>query len=125
MIFDTNALLAFSDGDKALIPLLMRAPRHQIPVIVLGEYRYGLLRSRDRIRRERWLDELERSFDILDISRNTARYYAQVREELRTTGRPIPENDVWIAAVVREHGLELLSKDHHFDEVSGIARRSW
>jgi predicted nucleic acid-binding protein len=94
-------------------------------VIVLGEYRYGLKRSKECALRERWLDELELNFDVLEVSSKTAKHYAQIREELRRNGTPIPENDIWISAIVREHEIELLSKDRHFDVVRGLSRKEW
>ena len=125
MILDTNALSAFAGGEQAMLQILLAASRHQLPVIVLGEYRYGLKRSRERNARERWLDELESVCDVLEITGTTARHYAQIREELRFKGTPIPENDVWIAALAREHLVDIISKDSHFDYVEGIKRHAW
>jgi len=125
VILDTNALSAMADGDSGLQKLLLRSGQHQLPVIVIGEYRYGLKRSRERIARERWLDELEAIFEVLPIERSTTHHYAQIREELRTAGTPIPENDVWIAAIARQSGLEIASRDVHFDLVAGIRREHW
>jgi len=125
VILDTNAISALADGDVNLGRVLRSAKRHQIPVIVLGEYRYGLKRSKECALRERWLDELELNFDVLEVSSKTAKHYAQIREELRRNGTPIPENDIWISAIVREHEIELLSKDRHFDVVRGLSRKEW
>lgn len=125
MIFDTNALSAYADGDPNLLKLIRTAKRHQLPTIVLGEYRFGLLRSRERLARESWLVRLELECDVLDVNRQTAICYAEIREELRSLGRPIPENDIWIAAIAREHQLSILSRDQHFDQVPGLARFGW
>ena len=125
MILDTNSLSALADGDEDLFNILRKDLRHHLPVIVLGEYRYGLKRSRERALREQWLDDLESCSDILVVTSETARSYAQIREELRTSGKPIPENDIWIAALCREHGLKIVSRDSHFDSVTGIERVFW
>ena len=125
MILDTNALSALADGEEGLLAVLRKDLRHHLPVIVLGEYRYGLKRSRERASREQWLDELESYSDLLDITSDSARFYAQIREDLRTLGKPIPENDVWIAALCREHGLAIVSRDSHFDYVPDIKRVPW
>ena len=66
-----------------------------------------------------------RKFTVLDADTTTARRYADVREELRLAKTPIPENDVWIAALARQHDLPLLSRDGHFDCVSGLRRANW
>ena len=55
MILDTNGLSAMADGDGNLVPLLQQAHEIVVPVIVLGEYRYGIQQSRHRARYERWL----------------------------------------------------------------------
>jgi predicted nucleic acid-binding protein len=59
------------------------------------------------------------------VGRVTAQHYAEVRDELRRRGRPIPENDVWIAALAREHAQPVVSRDEHFDHVVGIRRVGW
>jgi tRNA(fMet)-specific endonuclease VapC len=59
------------------------------------------------------------------VSAETARLYAIVQAELRATGRPIPSNDLWIAAAARELSLPLLSRDKHFADVNGIEVVSW
>lgn len=55
----------------------------------------------------------------------TLPFYADVRMELKKAGTPIPANDVWIAALARQHGMPILSRDRHFDKVRGIARQDW
>ena len=125
MILDTNGLLAMADGDKNLEPLLQRATEIAIPVIVLGEYRYGIRQSRNRTRYERWLEEAIASCRVLVVDEGTAGQYAEVRDELKRSGRPIPGNDLWIAALARQHALPLLSRDRHFDFVPGLKRLGW
>ena len=125
MIVDTNALSAAADNDPAVIAVLSRADQMVIPVIVLGEYRYGITQSRNRSKYEMWLTGLQRDCFVLDIIEPTTIYYAEITTELRRAGKPIPTNDLWIAALCRQHALPLLSRDRHFDFVSGIQRISW
>lgn len=125
MILDTNGLSAMADGDVKLEPLLQSATEIAVPVIVLGEYRYGIRQSRRRIRYERWLAEVLASCRVLAVDEATAGEYAEVRDELKRAGRPIPGNDLWIAALARQHSLPLLSRDHNFDFVPGVQRVGW
>lgn len=125
MILDTNALSALADGDPALKPILMQASEIAIPVIALGEYRYGILHSRDQARYANWLAEHLPRFRILDVDQRTTVSYGAIRSELRKAGTPIPSNDTWIAALARQHSLAILSRDHHFDLVSGTHRVDW
>jgi tRNA(fMet)-specific endonuclease VapC len=125
LILDTNALSALADGDPALKPILTRASQIAVPVIALGEYRYGILHSRDQARYDRWLAEYLRQFRILEIDVTTAVAYSLIRSELRKAGTPIPSNDAWIAALGRQHSLAILSRDRHFDFVPGSDRVDW
>jgi tRNA(fMet)-specific endonuclease VapC len=59
---------------------------------------------------------------VLAVDKDTAEQYAEVRDELKRKGRPIPGNDVWIAALARQHALPLLSRDRHFDFVPRLKR---
>jgi predicted nucleic acid-binding protein len=61
----------------------------------------------------------------LAVDGDTADRYAEVRGELKQSGRPIPSNDLWIAALARQHALPLLSRDEHFDSVPGLRRIGW
>lgn len=124
MILDTNALSAIAEGDPG-------AERHfvaraaVIPVIVLGEYRFGVALSRYRRQYERWIQEMISVCRVLDVDEQTAVRYSQIRLQLREAGSPIPSNDAWIAALARQHELPILSHDHHFDLVKGVKRLDW
>ena len=125
MILDTNGLSAMADGQSTLEPILRKAAQIAIPVIVLGEYRYGISHSRDRKHYEQWLIEYLPKFRILDIDERTTIPYTAVWTELKKAGTAIPSNDVWIAALCRQHSLPLLSLDRHFDAVPGLKRLEW
>src|ERR1700674_5485139 len=125
MILDTNALSAFVDGDAHVGELLRRQPRAAIPVIVLGEFRYGIAESRYRAAYEAWLDAELPHFDISPVTDTTAIAYAVLRVALKQSGRPIPANDASSAALARDHGLPVLTRDHHFDVVPDLERKSW
>ena len=124
-MLDTNALSAFVDGDRALEPLVAARPRLSLPVIVLGEYLFGVRFSRRHKAYEAWLTQHLPDFQVLLVDEHTAVVYAEVRAELKTAGTPIPENDLWIAALARQHGLEIASRDTHFDQVRGLRRINW
>jgi tRNA(fMet)-specific endonuclease VapC len=125
MILDTNALSAFVDGDAGVGDALRTQARAAIPVIVLGEFRYGIAQSRRRSSYEAWLESSLIHFDVLAVTDETAIAYAALRVTLRRSGRPIPANDAWIAALALQHRLPVLSRDEHFDAVPGLNRRSW
>jgi predicted nucleic acid-binding protein len=125
MIVDTNALSAAADADPAVLAILGRAEQMAIPVIVLGEYRYGIAQSRKRASYENWLTGLLRDCTVIDVNQPTTQHYAEIVLELKRQGKPIPTNDLWIAALCVQHALPLLSRDRHFDLVPGIKRIDW
>jgi predicted nucleic acid-binding protein len=125
MILDTNALSAAANDDSAIIPLLARADQIAIPVIALGEYRYGIAQSRHRVSYAEWLNGLLHDCLVLDANEPTTHYYAEIILELKKKAKPIPTNDIWIAALCRQHSLPLLSRDRHFDLVPGVKRIGW
>lgn len=125
MILDTNALSAVADGENSAIELVARAERLAVPVIVLGEYRLGIAQSRHRTSYESWLRQWIAAVLVLDIDEETTHSYAAIGLELKKAGRPMPANDLWVAALCRQHSLPLLSRDRHFDLVSGIRRLDW
>ena len=125
MILDTNALSAFVDGAPEVGAIVGRQHQAAIPVIVLGEFRYGIMGSRHRKTYEEWLDIHLRHFDLLAITAETTLPYASLRATLKHLGRPIPANDAWIAALAMQHGLPILSRDEHFDALPDVRRTGW
>lgn len=125
MILDTNALSAFVDGDPAVGEVLRHQARACVPVIVLGEFRYGIAQSRHRGAYEQWLTSELSHFDVLPVTEETTVSYAEVRVALRNKGTPIPANDAWIAALALQHRLPVLSRDAHFDAVPRLSRQGW
>ncbi len=125
MILDTNALSAIAEGQAGATEKFSRARQVAIPVIVLGEYRFGIAQSRHRREYERWLEEMVSLVRVLELVEETAVWYARIRTQLKAAGTPIPSNDAWIAALCRQHALPLLSRDQHFDLIKGLQRLGW
>jgi tRNA(fMet)-specific endonuclease VapC len=125
MILDTNALSAFADGVAAVVQQIATADDLHVPVIVLAEYRFGISTSRRQREYEGWLARGRTFWNVLPIVEETAAHYAWIRQQLKKTGGPLPANDVWIAALARQHDLPVLSRDTHFDAVPDLIRLSW
>jgi predicted nucleic acid-binding protein len=125
VILDTNALSAIADGEPGAVAAISKARLIAIPVVVLGEYLFGIAQSRRRAEYERWINESLRTCRVLEISAETAARYAELWLELKRSGTPIPSNDAWIAALCRQYALPVLSQDQHFDLVKGIQRVPW
>lgn len=125
MILDTNALSAAADKEPSALQVVADAERLALPVIVLGEYRLGIAQSRHRAAYENWLREWVAAISLLDVDEETTRSYASIGLELKKRGTPIPTNDLWIAALGRQHSLPIISRDKHFDLVPGLRRIGW
>jgi predicted nucleic acid-binding protein len=125
LILDTNALSAAAEREPSALEVVARAERLEIPVIVLGEFRLGIAQSRYRGSYQNWLQGWIAAVSVLDIDEETTHFYAAIGVELKRKGKPIPANDLWIAALCRQHSLPLLSRDRHFDLVSGLQRIDW
>ncbi len=125
LILDTNAVSDFAESAPAIMEILVGVQGLALPVVTIGEYRFGIAQSRHATDYNHWLNQLIIQSSVLDITDETARHYAAIRLALKQIGKPIPMNDVWIAALCRQHDLPLLSRDQHFDVVSGIQRIDW
>lgn len=124
-ILDTNVIIALFASDKSVISLLDAADEVFIPAIALGELYYGAQksgRSENNIER---VSEFEEVSVVLDADATTAREYGRIKGELRTRGKPIPENDIWIAAIASHHGLTLVTRDQHFSHVPKLEIEKW
>ena len=125
MILDTNAFSALAEGETAVTAVVSKVAAVCIPVVVLGEYRFGIVQSHRRTEYERWLTDYLPTFQVLNIDDRTTMPYGDIRADLKRAGTPIPSNDVWIAALCRQHSFPVLSRDRHFDLVPGIKRIAW
>ncbi|OGW12920.1 MAG: hypothetical protein A2W77_02030 [Nitrospinae bacterium RIFCSPLOWO2_12_39_16] len=111
---DTDIAIKFLNGDKTIDSFLSRYSEIYLSVVVVGELIFGALNSRhaeQNLARHRKL--IQRAM-ILEIKETTANVYAKIRLVLKRKGKPIPENDLWIASACIEHKLPLISGDGHF-----------
>ena len=96
-----------------------------VPSIVLGEAYYGTQNSAHIAENLRVIDEFAASNVILPCDETTARVDGEIKYRLKVKGRPIPENDIWIAAIAHQHHLVLVTRDAHFQHVDGLQVESW
>lgn len=118
---DTNAYTAFKRGDAGIVAVLQHAPSIIVCATVLGELLGGFAGKRESDNRS----ELTQFFSVprvklVPVTAATADLYALVYAALRRKGRPIPTNDLWIAASSLEHGAALLTLDAHFQDIDGL-----
>ncbi len=124
ILIDTNAYSALMAGDESIADELTRHEAILLCPIVIAELYDGFSRgSRNRENRTILARFREKPRTVcVPITDATADWYAEIKRILRNKGRPIPINDVWIAASCMEHGARILSFDAHFDEIDGLLR---
>jgi tRNA(fMet)-specific endonuclease VapC len=123
VVIDTNAYSGFLRGDAKAVNVLRTAHEIHLPLIVLAELLAGFTAG-TRLKKNR--EELARFMasprvHMLKPDEKTAQHYADVYAALRAQGTPIPTNDLWIAALARQHRMPLLTFDVHFSAVPGLA----
>lgn len=119
---DTSAYSHFMRGDSAVAALVDRAEWLGLPAVVLGELRVGFLLGARREQNEERLLEFASSpvVEVVEVDDEVSRHYAQIVVDLRRAGRPIPTNDIWIAASALRAGALLLTYDVHFDAIGRL-----
>ena len=122
---DTNAVIAYREGIPTVCTLIEGADLLFLPVVVLGELLYGALNSAKPQKNEQVTHKFSAQSVLIPIDDAIAIRYATLRLQLKKMGRPIPKNDIRIAATCLELGVPLLTRDGHFDHVHGLEVINW
>jgi len=125
VLLDTNIIIALFGQDEAVLKQLQGAAEVFVPVIAVGELYYGAYKSRRSTANLQRVQEFAAANAILVCDGQTALVYGHGKNDLRQKGTPIPENDIWIAALARQHGLVLATRDKHFDTVDDLRIEAW
>ena len=125
IVLDTSVAVRFLNGDAAITERVLALPEIVLLVIVVGELLFGAENSTRPLQNlPRYLEFISACV-VVSLGRKTATTYAQTRLALKRKGRPIPINDVWIAAQCLEHGWVLVTGDTDFDYVDGLILEHW
>ena len=121
-LLDTNVIVKVLRGDPEAIGFLNSLGTDVFTsAVVIGELLYGANKSVKAEQNRQLVREKTESLEVLPIDIETAEVYGQIKDQLAKEGRNIPENDLWIAATAKKHGLALVTLDSHFKYVSGLA----
>lgn len=124
-LIDTNIVIALFGNERTVLQHLTPEVEVFTPAIVLGEVYYGAYKSsrvQENISR---INQFASRAAVLECDLVTAQLYGQIKDGLRRKGRPIPENDIWIAAIAMQHDLTLVTRDSHFEEIDGLLVTRW
>ena len=124
-LLDTTIVIALFANEQNIQRQLGEASEVFISNVVLGELYYGAEKSTRVISNLERINDLASTSNVIGCDLETARQYGTIKNQLRLKGRPIPENDIWIAAQAIQHQLTLVARDTHFEEIEAISLASW
>ena len=122
---DTNIVTALLKGETGIADKIDKASNIYIPVIVLGELYYGALYSLQVEKNTLTIQNFVTRYNVLLIDEETALFYGNIKTSLRKKGKPIPENDIWIAAIALRNNLSVITRDKHFKEINDLVVKHW
>ena len=125
ILLDTNIISALLKGDVSIASRIDEASTVNIPIIVLGELYYGAYFSTHIQKNIKAINMLINQYSVIAVDEETSIEYGLIKSLLRKKGTPIPENDIWIAAIAMKNELTLITRDKHFKEIEGIAIEKW
>jgi len=120
-LVDTNVIIAALKEEEDAVRQLNALGEVFVSSIVIGELYFGAVKSEHPTANVQRIDQLCERIALLCCDQDTARAYGEIKAALRALGRPIPENDIWIAATAIQHGLTLITRDAHFESVAGLS----
>jgi tRNA(fMet)-specific endonuclease VapC len=124
-LLDTNLVIALLEGEDRVLSNLDRATEVFIPAVVIGELFFGAMKSGRPAENVAIVERFAAGRKILPCDLDVAREYGRLKQLLKSRGRPLPENDIWIAAVAIRHGMVLVTRDRHFEEVENLSTEDW
>ena len=124
-LIDTNIVISLFAGDSTVQRQIRIAKEVFLPSVVLGELYFGAYKSGRVKKNLEKIDEFAVSNSVIVCDTDTAKEYGDIKNALRIKGRPIPENDIWIAAIARQYGLVLATRDPHFNEIDNLTAVRW
>lgn len=125
VFLDTSIAIAHLEGEASVAEEIDNSEQVGLPAPALGELYYGAKKSTRAVSNLQKIDNLLTMLPVADVDATTAAHYGAIKDELRAKGKPIPENDLWIAALCRQHDAGVATRDHHFDHVDGLTVLRW
>ena len=124
-LLDTNIMIAVFREQPAVLTRLRAAPRVFIAPASIGELFFGAFKSARKTENLTRANRFIANCHVVTCDTSTGRVFGQIKAEQQAKGQPIPDNDLWIAASARQHGLTPATRDAHFLDVTGLAIEAW
>ena len=124
-LFDTNIIIGFLKNDQNIVSKISSEKKINITVVTAGELLYGAKNSGNPAGNRSLYVEFFKHCIIHNITEITSEYYAEIRHFLKIAGNPIPENDIWIAAIAKEKNMTIVTRDRHLRLLDFIKTEEW
>ena len=124
-LLDTNIVIEVFKGNKDLADKISKLPDFYLSSVILGELYIGINRITNKAKHLKELQNFLQLCTVLNVDEITAQYYGTIAAALYKKGKPIPINDVWIAASTLQHSLILVTRDKHFAEIPDLKTKFW
>ena len=125
ILLDTNIVIEVFNGNTQIADKINKLSGFAISATVLGELYIGVNRVSNKSKHLKMLQEFLRLCTVLDVTAETAKHYWEITSCLYKKGKPIPTNDIWIAAIAIQHGYTLITRDRHFKEIEDVSVKNW
>lgn len=125
VLLDTNIIIGIFANDSSILDRLRQTDEVFIPSVALGELYYGAYKSAHPQDNAGRIDQLATNATVLFCDTTTARHYGLIKANLRAKGKPLPENNIWIASIAKHHDLVVVSRDQHFQEIDELSVEVW
>ena len=125
VVLDTNIVIALFAKEVGIGQHIREADEVLVPSIVLGELYFVARKSSRSVENIARVQSFASESVVLIVDPATAEVYGRIKNALRLRGRPIPENDVWVAALAIQHNATLATRDSHFDGIAGLVIARW
>ena len=119
-LFDANIVVAHFNKDPKVRKFLLENDGIYISSTALGELWFGALKSARVKANLELIEDFVKTVPVVSCDFNTAKIFGEIKVKLKARGKPIPDNDVWIAASAMQHDLVVVTRDSHFNEIAGL-----
>jgi tRNA(fMet)-specific endonuclease VapC len=124
-LLDTSIVIALLEGDATVLSNPDQALEVFVLAVAVGELFLGGAKSGRPTENAAKVERFAAGRSTVPWDLDVAREYGSLKQRLRENGRPLPENDIRIAATARRHGMVLVTRDRHFQEVEDLDTEDW
>ena len=124
-LLDTNIIIRMFTGNTAIQEKMQNGNNLFLASPSVGELYYGAQKSEKVTENLHRVNTFVEKHIILSCDLETAQWFGIIKDRLRRKGSPIPDNDIWIAALAMQYDLILVTRDSHFDAVESLRTERW